>query len=241
MRRFVQAFSGLEPGSGGNGAGLLPSLRGLPDRYNIAVRKPAGIIVHSEAGFEVREAVWGLIPRWSKEPATKYTTVTARLERAPRSRIFRDAWQHRRCVVPMSGYYKWDRTVSPPVPHFIQARSGEVLLVAGLWEAWEKGDPPLHSFTILTHPNAAIPPPLVPDGPVFLPASQWQRWLTGAQWLPMRFLAGLAQPELETYPVSRAIRDPNRDDYTLLEPIDALLEAPPDPEWKLEDDEDDAG
>ena len=73
---------------------------------------------------------WGLVPRWSKEPATPYTTVTARLERAPRSRIFAQAWQLRRCIVAMSGYYKWDRQRKPPWPRFIQRTDGVALLAA---------------------------------------------------------------------------------------------------------------
>lgn len=218
-------------------ASLRAALRSLPDRYNIAVRKPAGVLFH-EARVEVGEFVWGLVPRWSREPSTKYTTVTARLERAPRSRIYRQAWEQRRCVVPMTGYFKWDRSVRPPVPHFIQSVHGEVLLAAGLWERWDGEGGPLHSFSILTHPNPAIPPPLVPDGPVFLPHDRWEQWLTGARWLPMRFLRTAPQPRLEAYAVSRAVRDPDRDDYTLLEPADPReLASEPEPRFDDEDDD----
>jgi putative SOS response-associated peptidase YedK len=214
---------------------LAAALSAVADRYNIAVRKPASVIVQGEAGPAALEAIWGLVPRWSPEPATKYTTVTARLERAARSRIFANAWQHRHCVVPMSGYYKWDRSVSPPVPNFIQSTRGDILLVAGLWETWEKGDVPLHTFTILTHPNDAIPAPLVPDGPVFLPQAQWRSWLAGAPRLSARVLSRLEQPMLEAYPVSRAVRDPDRDDYTLLEPASTSTSAE-DPVFSLDDD-----
>lgn len=233
MRRFVQAFS--------SGEGLPPdaesALVELPQRYNIAVRKPAGVLHARDGAIVLGAFVWGLIPRWSKAPETKYTTVTARLERAARSRIFRDAWEKRRCVIPMSGYYKWDRTAKPPVPHFVQASSGEVLLAAGLWETWEKDDaPPLHSFSVLTHPNAAIPAPLVPDGPLFLPHDRWREWIDGEPWFPERFLKKLAQPALGSYVVSRAVRDPNRDDYTLLEPVSAGAPLPPPRDDDFESD-----
>jgi len=204
---------------------MLPSavstaLCALPDRYNIAVRKYAGVIHQDDSGVTVGDFRWGLVPRWSKEPETKYTTVTARLDRAPTSRIYKDAWRSRRCVIPMNGYYKWDRTASPPVPYFIQSQSGALLLAAGLWEPWNKSDEALHSFSILTHPNPAIPAPLVPDGPVFIPHDRWGKWVTGDAWLSMLFLKGLRQPSLEAYAVSRAVRNPDRDDYTLLEPVD---------------------
>lgn len=234
MRRFVQAFSAGEGFPADFPPALRESLSAAPDRYNIAVRKPANVIV-LEAGEPVaKEFQWGLIPRWSKTAETPYTTVTARLERAAKSRLFKQAWETRHCVVPLNGYYKWDRTMKPAVPYFIQAADAQVLMVAGLWECWEKGETPLCSFSILTHANTAIPPPLVPDGPVFLATDRWRRWLDADRWFPKHFLLNSAQPTLEAYPVSRAIRDPQRDDYTLLEPADATAW-----EEQLAGDEDD--
>ena len=222
MRRFVQAFSSGDGFAPGFPSVLREALAAAPDRYNIAVRKPAGVIVLEDGALLAKEFQWGLIPRWSKAPETPYTTVTARLQRAANSRLFKRAWETQHCVVPLNGYYKWDRTVKPALPYFIQAGDGQILMVAGLWECWEKGETPLCSFSVLTHPNPAIPPPLVADGPVFLPPDRWGRWLDADQWLPRRFLLNSVQPALEAYPVSRAIRDPLRDDYTLLEPADAM-------------------
>ena len=201
---------------------LASALLALPDRYNISGRTPAAVVFQDasqrRATPQVAEFTWGLVPKWSKEPQTKYTTVTARLQRAPRSRIFRGPWERQRCVIPMNGYYKWDRGSKPAAPYFIQAQDGSALFAAGLWEVWEKGDAPLATFTVLTHPNPAIPAPLVADGPVFLPHTEWSRWITDSLWFPMRYLTTLKQPALEAYRVSRAIRDRTRDDYTLLEP-----------------------
>jgi len=240
MRRFVQAFASAQALPATFSDDICEALCALPDRYNISVRKHAGVVHHDADGLAVGDFRWGLVPRWSKEPDTKYTTVTARLDRAPASRIYREAWRSRRCVIPMNGYYKWDRTTSPAIPYFIQAQSGAVLLAAGLWEAWTKQEPPLNSFSILTYPNPAIPAPLVPDGPVFLPHDRWQKWITGEPWLPMLFLKGLRQPALEAYPVSRSVRDPDRDDYTLLEPVDPaeLSRNEDDPDGFDEDDDD---
>lgn len=233
MRRFVQAFSSGDGWPPDVPAHLRECLGQAPDRYNIAVRKPASVIVLDAGEPVAREFQWGLVPRWSKTAETPYTTVTARLERAASSRLFKQAWETRHCVVPMNGYYKWDRTQKPAVPHFIQAGDGRLLMVAGLWECWEKGDTPLCTFSVLTHANAAIPPPLVADGPVFLPPGRWTRWLDADRWFPRQFLLGSTQPALESYPVSRAMRDPQRDDYTLLEPADAL-----GPEAGIDADED---
>ena len=223
MRRFVQSFT-----EGSIPRGLPRALAAarptFPERYNIAVRKPAAVLFDRGDGLTVEEFDWGLVPSWSKLPETKYTTVTARVDRAPRSRIFKRPWEQRRCVVPMNGYYKWDRGASPPQPYFIQAQSGALLFAAGLWDLWHRDEPHLHSFAILTRGNAAIPPPLVPDGPVFLPPDKVADWI-GGPWFPLRFLQQMKQPALEAYPVSRRIRSRDPDDYTLLDPVDPIEDA----------------
>jgi putative SOS response-associated peptidase YedK len=223
MRRFVQAFA-RESLPDALPAGVADALCRSPERYNIAVRKPAAVILDRGDGACVEDFDWGLVPRWSKLPETKYTTMTARLERAPKSRIFRRPWETQRCVVPMNGYYKWDRSAAPAQPYFIQSQDGGALFTAGLWDHWEKDEPHLYSFAVLTHANAAIPFPLVPDGPIFLPAGKVADWIAGP-WRPRRFLENMPQPGLEAYPVSRAIRNREVDDYTLLEPVDPVEDA----------------
>ncbi|MCD9027141.1 SOS response-associated peptidase [Luteimonas sp. BDR2-5] len=238
MRRFVQAFADGAFGSALPGA-VAAALLAAPPRYNIAVRKPAAVILDHGAGLQVEDLAWGLVPHWSKLPETPYTTVTVRLARAATSRIFRRPWETRRCVVPMSGYYKWDRSGARPHPWFVQARDGRALFAAGLWEQWEREAPALLSFAVLTHPNPAVPAPLVADGPVFLPEVQVAAWIQGPS-APLRFLSRMPQPALEAYPVSKRIRSRDVDDYTLLEPLDpADIDDGADPGPGPDDDEDD--
>lgn len=224
MRRFAQAIAEPESVPEGLPRELADALATGPDRYNIGKGSPASVILRDADGvLAVADMAWGLVPRWSKAPSTPYTTVTARLDRAPSSRIFAKAWAERPCVIPMTGYYKLDRTRRPPWPLFVQRRDGLALLAAGLWEHWEDDAQQLDSFSVLTAPNQAIPAPLTPDGPVFLSAAQALEWLSGAITTP----AGLhvRSPALEAYPVGRAFRDLKRDDYTLLEPVDPEVET----------------
>lgn len=223
MRRFVQSFS-PEGMPRGVPQDIARALAESPDRYNVAVRKPAAVVLDRGEGLVVEDFDWGLIPSWSKLPETKYTTVTARLERAPRSRIFKRPWETRRCIVPMNGYYKWDRSAKPPQPYFIQSTSGAVLFAAGLWDLWHREEPFVTSFAMLTAGNPAIPSPLYPDGPVFVKADKVIDWVA-KPWFPMRFLTNMPQPSLEAYPVSRRIKSRDADDYTLLEQVDPLEDA----------------
>ena len=53
---------------------------GLKPRYNIAPSQQVPIIRNTDADREMVMAKWGLVPHWSKEPKTKYSTINARIE-----------------------------------------------------------------------------------------------------------------------------------------------------------------
>ena len=242
MRRFVQAFASSSDLPENWPAEVREAIAASPDHYNLGKGDDAWVVRSVDGTPQAARMRWGLIPRWSRTPETPYTTITARLERAARSRIFGKPWQTQHCLVPMTGYYKWDRTVRPAVPHFIQADDGQVLCAAGLWERWERDDsddPPFESFTLLTHPNAAIPAPLTPDGPVFISGMAERTWLGGPQMLAGAALRLATTSALISYPVSQAYRDRGRSDYTLIERREAsdYLMAEPDVVDEEEDDD----
>jgi putative SOS response-associated peptidase YedK len=237
MRRFVQAFAGADF----DPALPLPlrkALAQLPARYNIGKGQPAGVIALQDGQPLVREMSWGLVPSWEKEPLTQYSTQTARARHAPDSRLYRRAWSSRRAVLPLSGYYKWDRDSTPRQPYFIQAASGEVLYAAALWSLWGAATAtPLWSFSVLTDANDAIPAPLVPDGPLFLAAAQLDEWMAMPAADALAWLLRQPQPRLEAYAVSRRVANRRLDDYSLLEPLLAVEEF--DSAYEPEHDDDD--
>lgn len=242
MRRFAQAIADPASLPAGFPIDLAVALAGAPDRYNIGKGRPAAVVARDADGARVVvDMVWGLVPRWSREPATPYTTVTARLDRAAGSRIYAQAWTQRPCIVAMSGYYKWDRRRTPAWPRFIQRKDGLALLAAGIWERWQREGESLTSFSLLTDPNPAIPPPLTPDGPVFVEVDAALDWLAGALSTAVDLRRRARTAPLESYSVGRAIRDPERDDYTLLEPVDPDAEAalPSSDGDEIEPDDDD--
>jgi putative SOS response-associated peptidase YedK len=225
MRRFVQAIADLDVMPEGLPSSVAQALVDQPVRYNIGKGGTAAVIQRDAQGEAVVAPMrWGLIPRWSKQPSTPYTTITARLDRAASSRIFSQAWKQRPCLIPMTGYYKWDRQRRPPWPHFIQASDGLTLLAAGIWERWESATELIDSFSILTATNHAIPAPLTPDGPVFMGPGAAMDWIMGSCGTAEDLRRRAHHPALESYPVARKIRNPEVDDYTLLEPVDPDIE-----------------
>lgn len=102
------------------------------------------------------EMHWGLVPHWvrSAQQASelRLRTINARAETAYDLPSFRYAIRHQRCVVPCSGFYEWHKQGRQKYPFYVQLRSQEVFLLAGVWDRWI--DPAthqvVHSFAILT-------------------------------------------------------------------------------------------
>jgi len=222
MRRFVQSLTDASQVDSSVPEGVREALAAFPDRYNIAIRNPAAIVFIQDGRWKVASMSWGLVPSWEKEPNTRYSTQTARLERSRDSRLYRSAWANRRCVLPLNGYYKWDRDSTPRQPYFIQAADGMVLFAAAMWSLWGDVDTGLLSFSVLTHEQPAIPSPLVPDGPRFVPPAMLAEWITCDARQAARWLLRQPQPELEAYAVSRRVANRKLDEPTLLEPLAAL-------------------
>lgn len=166
---------------------VLASLLGLVEiptfdvRYNLAPTQLAPIARLGEDGASRLETVrWGLVPSWSKDATIGARTINARAETAHEKPSFRSAWKQRRCIVPASWFYEWQRVGSKKVPLRIERRDGEPLTFAGLWERW-KGNaetPGFDSFTILTTAANGTLSPLHDRMPVILPdQSARERWL----------------------------------------------------------------
>lgn len=94
---------------------------------------------------------WGLVPSWSKEPKTKYSTHNAKLETISEKASFRNAWQKKRsCLIPTRGYYEWKGDKGSKQKYFVEHEDGSPIVLAGIWENWQHEDEKLSSCTIIT-------------------------------------------------------------------------------------------
>lgn len=89
---------------------------GLVPRYNIAPSQDIPIIRNTETSTEMVLAKWGLVPHWSKEPKTKYSTINARIETVAEKPAYRTSFKRRRCLIPADGFYEWKVVNGKKVP-----------------------------------------------------------------------------------------------------------------------------
>ena len=197
----------------------------IEPRYNIAPTQPVPVVRQDAQGR--REMVlmrWGLIPSWSKGPDTRYSMINARAETVAQKPAYRNAFRYRRCLLPADGFYEWHAAAGGKQPYVLRARDQRPLALAGLWEHWQDADgTEIESCTILVREANTQVRPVHDRMPVVIAPSTFDLWLDVHAQKPQpleTLLAAQQPPELEIYPVGRAVNSPRNDSAALLEPVE---------------------
>lgn len=208
--------------------GVDDSEPGGPDaRYNLAPTESAWACALGRDGRRHLQVLrWGLVPHWSKGPDSRYSMINARAETVHRKPAYRDAFRHRRCVIPADGFYEWRPLARGKQPYYIRRKDGRPMAFAGLWEHWkdrESGEVIDSCTIIVTDPNELVRP-IHDRMPVILEPEAFERWLE-PQARDLQALLALLRPApgegLEAYPVSKAVNNPRNDGPELIRPADA--------------------
>ncbi len=183
-------------------AGLEP----FPPRYNIAPTQPVAVVRASATGREGALVRWGLVPHWVKDPASFTLLINARSETAAEKPAFRAPMRHRRCLVPASGFYEWQRSEGGKIPFWVAPADGSVTAFAGVWDSWMgKDGSEIDSVAILT--TAATPSlaAIHHRMPVVVPPEQFDLWLDPV--VEPREVAHLLIAPADDYFAARAVGD----------------------------------
>ena len=190
--------------------------------YNIA---PGSTIAafRAPAGKAMR---WGLVPHWSKQFDSEFSTFNARLETAAEKPAFRDAWhQSQRCLIPMLGYYEWQGPKGSKQPYFIRAADHSTasdatgLVAAGLYDVW--GGERHYSCTILTRPACSELETIHPRMPVLLDPAAAKEWLQMDARQACEYLMQLPTPAVEFYPVAKTVGNARAQGRKLIAPLES--------------------
>lgn len=194
--------------------------------YNIAPGRQITAIHAAEgdpAAFDL--SWWGFRPHWAGPDAP--APINARAETVATSRYFREAFAHRRCLVPANGWYEWRDGANGKQPYFITLSApgrDEVLFFGGIYDA--SGDRPGTCCAIITEPAS---PPLAgihPREPLVLdPDCRWA-WLDPGitDRAAIKAAAHRLDPgRLRAWPVSSRVNRADADDAALLEPVAPMV------------------
>lgn len=194
----------------------------LRPRFNIAPSEEIAVVRPAPDGSRRLEMMrWGLIPYWSREPATAARTINARSETADWKPAFRNAFRFRRCLIPADGFFEWKKQKGGSLPFYYRMRDESIFAFAGLWDLWRNGKgESIRSCTILTTSPNELVAPVHNRMPVILAPDHYRAWLDPQPARPQ--LKGLLLPfpaaEMIAFPVGRRVNSPRNDDPACLTP-----------------------
>ncbi|MFN4185494.1 MAG: SOS response-associated peptidase, partial [Hyphomonas sp.] len=153
--------------------------------WNIAPTtiQPVIRLNHDRSAREMAPARWGLVPSWWSKPLKEWRAISinARAEDVAEKPTFRGAYRHKRCLVPVSGYYEWSVQGKSKTPFVFRLRNRRLFCLAGLWDAALIDGSEIQSFTILTTKPNDFTAGIHDRMPVILPREQWTGWLEGSE------------------------------------------------------------
>lgn len=168
---------------------------------------------------------WGLIPHWGKERETNLHLVNARIETLGQKPSFRESFRTKRCIIPASGFYEWQKQGKSKQPFYIQRQDREPMAIAGLWDVWT--DPAsgevVESCAIITVAANEQVQAIHDRMPAILEAEHFDRWLdpTFKETHVLQDILSLRREVLELYPVSSYVNNARNDGEACLAPLQA--------------------
>jgi len=197
----------------------------LAPRYNIAPTQPIAVVRLDTAGRRRRLATlrWGLVPEGAPESDRGH--INARSETAWKKPSFRNAFAHRRCLIPATGFYEWQASSLKPKRRQAWAfalGSGGPFAFAGLWEPPARDGAPPTCAILTTDPND-VTRPVHDRMPVILEHDAYARWLDPepCEALALRaLLRPFPAAAMTAWPVSPAVNRPACDEPICLERVE---------------------
>lgn len=177
-------------------------------------------VVTSDGGRAYRPMRWGFVPAWYKAPNDGPLLINARSETVADKPAFRAAVRARRCLVPVAGFYEWDRTdPKAPLPWYVTRADGAPLVMAGLWQDWGEGEGRMATLAILTCAANALMAPVHDRLPVIVEEPDWPLWLGEAGHGAAVLMRPAAEGVLRMHRVGTAVNSNRASGPDLIAPL----------------------
>ena len=168
------------------------------------------------------------MPSWAKDDSIGSKLINARAETLGEKPSFREAFRSRRCIIPASGFYEWQKTAKgAKQPFYFYLKEKEVFGFAGLYEEWldRHSGELLETCAIITAEANEILKPVHERMPVILKPESYAQWLDPREKdtnTLQTLLAPYPSEEMSAHAVSRAVNIATTDSAELVVPINSL-------------------
>jgi putative SOS response-associated peptidase YedK len=146
--------------------------------FNAAPTQMLPVII-SEEPDRIHLFRWGLIPFWAKDKSIGSKMINARAETLLEKPSFRSLVSRHRCIVPLDGFYEWQKQDHAKVPYRIITTDNDIFAAAGLWDRWidTEQNKEVFTFTIITTAPNTLMQPIHDRMPAILLREDEVHWL----------------------------------------------------------------
>ena len=190
----------------------------LKPRHNVAPSQAVPVVVHNEDHRKLKSYRWGLVPFWAKDQKIGYKMINARAETVAEKPAYRQAFKHRRCLIPATAFYEWKKTANGKLPYHIHMADGEPFAFAGLWEHWTHEGNDVYSCAIITTKANTFMATIHNRMPVILSPDCYDQWLESGGTTQLK---PCTDDLLDAYPITTEVNNPRNDTPRIIEPVEA--------------------
>ena len=192
-------------------------------KYNIAPGQNVSVIIKD--GDEKKCVImrWGLVPQWSNDPLIGFQMINARGETVAQKPSFKNSLRKRRCIVPCSGFYEWNKVdKKTKIPYHIKPKNDQFFGFAGLWDTWNRDGGDLTTFAIITTTPNELIEPIHDQMAVILSKEDEQIWLDPNNQNPdelVTLLKPYPSEEMQAYEISSFVSNARNEGPECIDPI----------------------
>ena len=196
----------------------------ITPHYNIAPTQKIPVIYKDKNQENRIEFMrWGLVPYWAKDPKIGHKMINARAETLTQKPSFKHLIKSKRCLVPSSGFYEWEKIDKRKVPYYIGIKNSKIFSFAGLYDNWKDSvGSELKTFTIITTNSNNTLKPIHNRMPVILEREFEEDWLD-VKTHDFDSLKQMLKPypddKMIAYAVSYEVNNPSNDNPELIRKV----------------------
>jgi putative SOS response-associated peptidase YedK len=190
--------------------------------FNVCPTDPIPAVMRDETGRRLVTMRWGLLPVWYKTPGGGPLLINARSDTIAEKPAFREAVRERRCVIAAAGFYEWTSPPDDPktrLPWFIHRADGAPMIMAGIWQPWERGGERKLTCAIVTTEAAGPMGTLHDRMPVILSPGDVGLWLGEEGHGAARLMTAAPDETLAFHRVDPAVNSNRAKGPQLIEPV----------------------
>lgn len=188
--------------------------------FNVYPGKLLPIITNNEPKL-VRFHRWGFTYHWTKSPI-----INSRSDKLVNSRVFKNLFKGKRCIIPSDGFYEWKAVQvdgkRKKIPYRIRLKGDKIFAFAGIWDICTNkiGNQEV-SFSIITVEPNNLMKDIHNRMPAILEAAYEKHWLEGDfnESELLDILKPYSEEAMETFEVSPLVNNPENNFKEILLPV----------------------